>query len=906
LYFTRNDAMNAKNYFLEQADRDKEQLSRHDFGGTFGGPIIRDKLHFFGSAEWNRETRGIVRSAFVPTAAERTGDFSGPSIPGCTNPIPTDPTTGAPFLNNRIPSGRISQGGLKFLELYPLPNTTPPAGSCNNWVESLDTPLHWAQGNVRVDYTMNAKTRLMVRYTQDSWTNNSPSAFGTGLWGDDPFPAVDSNWDQPGRSFVTQLNQTIGNNAVNSLSFSYSGNKITVTRGGLNPDLNSEINAAIPSFFPDSERLYGSDRGHPVFWGGPGYGQALWNEAPFHNNQDLFILKDDYSAVFGKHVIKAGGLVSFNKKNEDVLGYGSAENSAFWGATATGLGGTTGNVLANFLLRDMTFGFSENSAQRQAPQRWRDFEVYVADSWKATPRLTLDFGVRYSLFLNPYYADDQLHNFDPATFNPALGGDPCNGLLRPPDSDFCGQAGFRGGAEGPNRSTFPQDSNNFAPRLGAAWDLTGQAKTVLRGGLGLFYHRERLSPGLNLGNNPPFVILRSGERRLDTTASPCPGCITDSPGSPGVGREQRAATPQSWQWNISVQHEIIRNTTIEVGYVGNKGDDLLKQHDANQVLSGDINRNGINDRLEFARIGAGAASAVRPFGVFGDRRITMWDHEGWSNYHSLQTQIISRFGASQFQASYTWSRTRSNEPMDNSDGSLSREMAVLDVQNPDLDDGLARINRPHVFSSSLVWMLPTLEDRGAAMKFIFGDWEVGTILSAASGASLTVFSGSIPNLPGGISGTGYVDNQRPNRAAGVSCSPPDGSRPEQIINPAAFTLTGMQIGTTGDATRGACSGPTLFQTDLAFYKNIRYSDRLRFQFRFEVFNLFNRNNFIGTGNNGLNNVMNPTTATFNTGTGETAAATATSITNFTVSNAFGQAIATKDPRQMQIGFKVIF
>jgi hypothetical protein len=902
LYFTRNDALSSTNYFLKLTNQDKQELSRHDYGGTFGGPLVKDKLHFFGSAEWNRERRGTVRSAFVPTAAERSGDFSGPSIAGCSSPIPVDPLTGAAFQNNRIPLDRISQGGLKFLQLYPLPNTAPPAGSCNNWVQALTTPINWAQGNIRVDYTMSNSTRLMVRYTQDAWTNKAPNAFGN-LWGDDPFPAVDSNWDQPGKSFIAQLNQTLGSNAVNSLSFSYSANKITVTRGGSDVTLNSDINNAIPSLFPDSLREYGADRGHPVFWGGQGYGQALWNEAPFHNNQDLFVLKDDYSAVFGKHVIKVGGLVSFNKKNEDVLGYGSAENSAFWGSTGlNGWGATTGNILADFLLKDMTFGFSEASAQRQVPQRWRDLEFYVSDSWKMTSRITFDYGIRYSAFFNPYAADDRIMSFDPAAFNSALGGDPCNGLVYPSGSSFCADAGFRGGVESDNRSTYPRDLNNFAPRFGVAWDLTGQAKNVLRAGLGQFYLRERLSPGLNIGNNPPFIVLRNGIRKLDTTASPCDGCISDSPGAPSAGREQRASTPNNWQWNVSFQKELIKNTTVEVGYVGNKGNDLLKTHDANQVLSGDIDHNGVDDRLEFARLGPAVAAAVRPFGVFGDHRITLWDHTGHSIYHSLQTQIISRVGASQFQASYTFSRTKANEPMDNSDGNLSRYVSTLDLQNPDLDYGLAAINRPHVFSGSAVLALPALQDHPGVVKEIFGDWEVGTIVSAASGASLTVFTGSIPGLPGGVTGTGYGDNQRPNRVPGVSCSPPSSSPPEQIINPAAFTLTGMELGKPGNAERGACEGPTLFQTDLALYKNIRFNDRVRFQFRFEIFNLFNRNNFIGTGGSGVNVAMNPTSVTFNTGD----PATATRITGYTVSNAFGQAVVTKDPRQMQIGLKVIF
>src|SRR5207247_48245 len=263
----------------------------------------------------------------------------------------------------------------------------------------------------------------------------------------------------------------------------------------------------IPTVFPNASREYGADRGHPVFWGGQGYNQALWNEAPFHNNQDLFIFKDDYSAVFGKHVVKAGGLASFNKKNEDVGGYGSYENSEFWGSAGlNGWGTTTGNIMADFLLKDMTFGFDENSAQHQVPQRWRDTEFYVSDSWKAAANLTIDYGVRYSLFLNPYAADNRIMSFDPSAFKTTLGSDPCNGLLQPPGTNWCSEAGFKGGVTGPNRSLFPEDYNNFAPRIGAAWDVSGNSTTVLRAGLGQFYLRERLSPGLNIGANPPFRV----------------------------------------------------------------------------------------------------------------------------------------------------------------------------------------------------------------------------------------------------------------------------------------------------------------------------------------------------------------------------------------------------------------
>lgn len=901
-YFGRNDALNAKNYFLEQAGQDKEKLTMHDYGGTFGGPIIKDKLHFFVSEEWNRERRGTVRTAFVPTQAERSGDFSGPGIEGCSSPTPIDPLTGEPFPGNRIPADRTSPGGLLFMQLYPQPNNTPVGGSCNNWVASVNTPIDWRQDNMRVDYTISNSSRLMVRYTQDAWSNNAPN-LQSNLWGDDPFPAVDSNWDQPGRSFVTQLSQNIGNNAVNALSFSYSANRITVTRGGSTPDLNAQINAAIPSLFPDAGREYGADRGHPIFWGAQGYGEALWNEAPFRNSQDLFILKDDYSAVFGRHFFKAGALVSFNKKNEDVGGYGSFENSEF--SDSVGLndtGVTTGNIVADFLLRDMTFDFDENSAQRQVPQRWRDLEFYVSDSWKVGPRLTFDYGVRYSMFYNPYAADDKVMSFDPSRFDPALGDDPCNGLLHPPGTTFCEDAGFVGGAAGPNRSLYEQDTNNFAPRLGVAWDLTGEGKTVVRGGVGEFFLRERLSPGLNLGSNPPFVINIAGTRKLDTNEPPCEDCFSVSSGSPGAGREQRGATPHSWQWNLTFQHEIFRDTTAQVSYVGTKADDLLRTYDANQVRVGDVNGNGIADRVEYARVAEGLGD-VRPFPQYGDHRITFWDHSGNSTYHGLQTQLLSRFGQSQFQASYTWSRTIANTPLDNSDGGLSNENSILDLDNQGLDKGLARTHRAHNFNASLVLGLPSLEGKSGLTRGLLGDWEIASIVSASSGPPLTVLTGPIPDLSGGPSGTGFTENQRPNRVPGVACRA-DGGLPEQILNPNAFTLNGFLLGQPGDSGRGVCEGPGLFQVDLAVYKNIRISEAVKLQIRLEIFNVFNRVNFLSLTGGGysINTTMSPSAVTFDTGD----ATTATQIVGSEIPSSFGQATQTRDPRQMQFGFKLMF
>ena len=698
---------------------------------------------------------------------------------------------------------------------------------------------------------------------------------------------------------MAQLTNNIGTNSVNTLTFSYSGNKINIDPGDATPDLVQQIHSTIPSIYPLSSKPYGDLTGAPFTWGlSQGYG-SVYAIAPFRNHQNLWVLKDDYSAVFGKHMLKAGVLASNNIKSEDTGSGGGFQNSALWGSAGlNGWNANTGNILSDFLLRDMTFGFSEGAGNRQMPTEWNDLEFYVADTWKVKPRVTVDYGVRWSMLFNYYTGDDKMTSFVPSLFNPALGNDPCNGLYMVPGTNPCKDAGYLGGTAGPNRSLQKEKYDAIAPRLGIAWDVSGDGKMAVRAGLGLFYMRERISGGLNFPTNPPFGAVTSGLRYLDTNAQPYPGAFSVSGGVPSSGREVDAVIPSSWTWNLTVERELMRNTTLEMSYVGTKQQDQLHFYDVDQVGTGDINNNGVPDRLDYVRASgaAGVAASVRPYGVFGDQRITMWAHGGKANYHALQAQLVSRFGrGSQFQASYTWSHSTGNLGLADS-GGLANDNSVTDRTNERLDWGNTRLNRPHIFNASLVLLLPTLENKSGFVRHVLGNWELATIVQASSGQSMTVYTNSVPNI-NTISGTGYGDNQRPNRVVGVSCRASGGVK-EQIINPDAFTLTGFQLGTIGSAGRGVCEGPRLFQTDLSLYKNIQISKRVKAQLRFEMFNIFNNVNFLeGSVANGFN----PSTATF-----DADPANASTITGYTLPVGFGQAGSTRDARQAQFGIKLIF
>ncbi len=867
-YFGRNDALNATEFFSKQAKLKKDSLRRNDFGFSVGGPIIKNRLFFFYSQEWNKEIRGASRSGSVPTLLERQGNFSQPRIAPngqrCS-PDPIQNPTHPGFANQIIPQANLSAAGLKLVKLLPLPNIANPT-SCINWATSANSPINFREENIRIDYNLTSNHKIFGRYTQDHWDNGFPIFLAGGLWGDDGFPTVESSWAQPSRQAAIKLTSQLGTSAINEVQFAYSANRIKVSAGA-GSELNAEINAAIPGYFPDSVKVNGANRPHPVFWGGiapfnVSAGGNLWTQTPFNNSLDIYSIRDDFSKVSGNHTFKMGVLHDIAGKDED-SGPNNESVHFFGPASCCGAGGGNhsgnwGNGMLQDLLTDNTFfGFDETNTMPVGQNRYKNLEFYFGDTWKVRPNLTLELGARYSLLFEPYDARDRISGFSPEAYNPARpASDPCNGLVVPKGTNPCSRiAGASTPVEFSNRSLRENNYKNLAPRLGIAWDVFSNGKTAIRGGFGQFYLRERTSPYFAaLTLNSPFATTIAGERLLNGTMFA--GLTAASNGSPQYGLSPEAATPYSLQFNISFGQQLWKDTAVEVGYVGNRSFKQLTHSDVNQVS----NQNRLT--AAFAP-NANAVNALRPYRNYGS--IYQFERNGEGVYDSMQVLFRTRFTQkSQLQMAYTFSKSEAAFGLGDSNGGRS-DFAVLDRTNRDLDLAESDINRPHIFVANLIYNLPSFKQSNGFVRNVLGGWEVATIVQLASGTSLTPRLGATgisnfdPNNPngdvvpfsGGITGLGTaVANQRPIRVEGVPCIL-DGEG-QRFLNPRAWTLIGYKIGET-IPKKTTCTGPITKNIDLSFYKNFSpswltssfFGEGARIQFRIEMFNAFNTPQFNG-------------------------------------------------------------
>jgi hypothetical protein len=960
-YFGRNSSLDALPFFTPVGQ--KSPLQRNDYGFSVGGPVKKDKLFFFYSQEWNKEKLASLRQSCVPTPAELSGDFTAawsawttagsnanavvdqcnaalPAVPGSRNGANK---VGTPLMTITTP---LDPAGVLMSDQLPLPNVvvggalnlTPNSG--NNWIANLGTKLSWRQENARVDFVVNRKNTITFRYTQENWSNPAPST--QAFWGDDPFPAVEGSWSQPSKSVMLKDTTVLSSTMTNEAQLSYSNNRIYATLGGsgvTTPDALGNtytpttfvkaLEAAIPPAFPEAKKPLGMPP--DAAWGGFGSyggGQTIWLIAPWNNTSDLYNFRDDLAKVHGAHTFKVGAFIGYNKKHEPSEG-GHDEPSFSFNNGNNGAGpGNQYNALLDLLTEGSQYGFGENSANLFPTAVWHQYEFYVQDNWKVRRNLTVEYGFRWSFLRQPVEQHNQIASWSLSAYNPSLPStDACNGLIIVPGTNPCGAANallgttFSSGTPGVDRALVPNNNHAIAPRLGISWDPWSDGKTAIRVGVGQFYQQERVSRVTNLmGQNAPFSVNFGSTRTLDV-AVPAAGGNT----SPSAATSPDSLVPNSWQWNLTIQRELRRDTTLEIGYVGNRGLHLTSDRDANAYFPSEYSLVPFQGTAICGYLGAagGCPSVSRPAASFGG--IDQFGHAGSSSYHSLQVQATSRLGnKSILQAAYTWSHTISNVDEQDSSGSGFGTHSQTDSYNINADRGNSTINRPQMFVANAVYYLPKLAGSNAVEKQTLGGWEFATIFQALSGNSLTNFfnatvqdqnnctapngspipnctaSNNISDVYGTGNGAGNINAGR-FMTTGTACNA--GENGDQIWNPQAFTLVGYTFGTIGNSPKGYCHGPKQINLDLSVYKTWRVGERLSVQFRFDAFNSLNHPQFTSGNINGggVTGVSCGTTACSPINN------TVTSTTGSFASN-FGQATQTRPDsnRQLQYALKFIF
>jgi len=869
--FYRNDALNANNFFLNRSGQPKPQLKYNNFGGNFNGPIVKNRVFFFWSEEWRRERRGQVLSAKVPTAAEKQGNFSAfqvvngvriplltgpvhegtsiPILPGrpgmdcdSRNPLNVGPNPVDPgcFPGNRIPINLLSPGGLALMKLFPDP-TGPGIG---DWATSQIQPIDTRQDLIRGDITLTDKMSLMVRYINERWNHIGASG---NFWGDAPYPTIASDWSQPSHSFAVKLTNTITSKAVNEFQFSIAGNDIIITTNPGTEALQEEIAAAIPTVFPKNPDDIGGTV-PSLFWGVDGYAN-IWHQAPWANREDLYIWKDDFSLVKGSHDLKFGGLFSHNFKDEPSVGGGGGNQQA----TIQGCGLQTGTCIGDLLLRDTVLvNYAEIETTDVADGRWRDFEFYANDTWKLHPRVTLTMGLRYSVFTPAWEDENRISNFIPSLYN----GTDFNSAL------VTAEEGIQLGL---GRSLVHTYKKGWQPRIGLAWDVFGTGETAVRAGFGRYMSRSNVIEDLlRLTGNPPWTVsvtAGSGWNGEGTTLANCPTCRSLDTINPGLANNVAGVAananfaaidpnfrpPESYQWNLTVSHQLMKDTVLEASYIGNHGLHIWRRNvNRNDIAPGLACRGAACDgsnrdaRLQIARAALGV-TANAPFTdraaqlitdnrlLSGIGNVTSDESNGNSSYHAMQLWLNRRFSNRlAFQAAYTWGHAISDVAL------TSFTNTTSDPFNFNSDRGDADLDRRHTFVSNVVYVLPSFHSWGKAAEWTLGDWQLNAIASYFGATPIDITTGA------NTLGTASAVGQRPNYTGAPLYLNDD---PVQHLNPLAFARPAAgQLGTLG---KGAVRGKAITNIDFSMAKNWRFRERYGFQFRAEFFNVFNHPNFVG-------------------------------------------------------------
>jgi Carboxypeptidase regulatory-like domain/TonB-dependent Receptor Plug Domain len=897
--FNRNNAYDANYYFSKQNNQPSPELRLNIYGGDIGGPVWipgvynkdRKKTFFFWSEEWRKFVQGAnpnaaqtIPASNFPVAGQdlsytdyvANGAAVLPVVPltGDANKLAEygslGLTAGQPFNHtcvsatsciSTIPHQLFDSNAVLFMGTGAIPM---PNAAGNQYIASPKQPTDVREDVVRIDHNINDKLHLMGHWIHDQM---SQTIFPV-MWSGDSYPTVGDVFANPSWASVINLSQVISPTLLNETAFNVNGNTINITNAGIYKQPDGWTAQGI---FSGNNAL---NRLPSVAFSGVGPGTTYTtNYWPWHNSFLDYQIRDDLSWTKGKHALKFGAGYMRMDKNQQQQADTQGDYTFNDGAYAK-------DSYVNFLL-----GFANSYQQLQAQEtaHWvnNTYSFYALDNFHALPRLTLNLGLRYDALPHVYEKNNRTSNFVPSDFSYTNAQIPAaNGTLNPNGPGFSQPAGapvpfYLNGVELAGQNGLPRGlvQNSYGtvqPRVGFAYDVSGDGKTVIRSGFGMFFERVQGNDIYGTDVNPPFAYQPSVNAIYfsNPNQSSLNGQTATSPTSPASFSSLAYSYPNpgTIQFSLGVQRELAPSVIASVQYVGVTG--------WHQNIERAINTLQQNDLTDRQLVAAGAnANFYRIFP--GWAGITQTENTTNSSYHSLQSalRMDNKHGFS-IQLAYTWSHEIDIQSGDLTSSTLAGSGGqVSDPFNLNYDRGSGLFDRRNIFNANYIYELPFfLHSSNVWERTLIGGWQVSGVTVAESGVPINVnygtdtvgLGGGTTNRPNLISHVGYPKKQ----LAWFNTS--------AFAAPLAPWAGGAGQG-FGSAGKDAVVGPGLFNWNIALFKEFLLTSHEgpRFQFRAESYNTFNHTEF--------NNVS----------------------TGFTSGN-FGQVTSTYDPRVLQFGLKFLF
>src|SRR5579863_5482681 len=840
--FLRNDAMDSSDYFTQSV----QPLKQNQFGGTFGGPIVKDKTFFFGYYEGFRNRQGETVAATVPSVPERGGDFGqlctaagssfDPVTGLCGNPAGQLTFFGTPVpFNQETNFTPIDPTSAKVLALFPLPKP-----GTNEFLATQTLSQTNDQFGMRLDQYLTSADTLNFRYMFSGGPTTDPlSPVGANVPG---FPVGE---DDRAQNFVAQETHVFSPTTIGVVRASYLRNKFLLDQH-VNPTPASAYGFTYAPTLPPAAGVPFIQVAGYASVGDPITG-------PRNTFQNTYDVSGSLSWVHGSHELKFGGGYRFDQINAL---QGIATNGFFVFAGIPSFAGFLYNDgFANFLSANPVV-FLQGGGSFDRHIRDHALDAYAQDTYKVTSNLTLNLGLRYELPFPSNETNNEVNLFVPGAKSKVSPNAPA-GLLYPGDP-------------GVPAGLIPTEKTAFAPRVGLAWDPLGDSKTVISAAYGIFYEPYYTGEGGPLQDpisSPPYLKTIQLGFPINSFADPYTTSTPfASPFPPGamtllvVSRNLRL--PYAQDWNLNLQRSFGRDWLFQVGYVGTNGVKLprfIEGNPAAYIPGVDTtspgcsvanpcpisNENNVNNR----RLYSGCTLADPPsscvYGSVGE--IASMAN---SSYNALETSLRKRFNHGlSFLASYTWSHSIDDVSSFNITGSASQDTAGENdlAQNPfDLaaERGRSMFDARHRFVLSYQWSIPFLQHSNSFYGHVLGNWQLNGIFTAMSGTPFTVFDSNDVSLQGQAPEISGFSSNRPNLVGDPNAGPKTAA---EWFNVSAFQKIvqdpNSPVEQFGDEGRNVVDGPGYVNWDFSALKNIRLTETKELQFRGELFNLLNHTNF---------------------------------------------------------------